>query len=502
VHYPLRNLKGTILNTTPDKLTSLALYKQPDALLLIGHGSREAEAIAEYNQFAELLSARLKMPVRSCFLEFADPPIADGIRASIEAGAKDIVALPLFLGPAGHQKNDVPTILNWAKQEWPEVRLTYGTPLGAQPQIIEVLAQRAEEALRASQRDIPASDTALLIVGRGSRDPDSNSDLYKIARMLHEGRDYGWVEVCFYALTEPGIEAIIERCARLGAKRIVSLPYLLFTGLIRQRLDRRVLATGDRWPGIEILAGEHLGCHPGVVEAVLYRYEQVLDGTAAMTCDLCKYRHQFTGFEAEFGLPQTSDHHHGLRGVPHSHGPGHPQPHSHDLEPGLNDLLPPRYQNGGEVSAAPMASAPFKYKPDGSPAWDEMWTDFCDLALAGGAPHRGELLEPVPPEAVLANPEGYQKVLAELERGLNMVTGLPVVASKAPGWIGLACDGEAMALWLLRAIVVENICVRREGTVLYFPAGPEFRLESEIKNVISAVAKTHHYWTEHLTSHP
>jgi sirohydrochlorin cobaltochelatase len=53
---------------------------------------------------------------------------------------------------------------------------------------------------------------------------------------------------------------------------------------------------------------------------------------------------------------------------------------------------------------------------------------------------------------------------------------------------------------MLRAIVVENVCVRREGSVLFLPAGPAFRMEKEIKNVITVVAKTHHYWTEHLYS--
>ena len=64
----------------------------------------------------------------------------------------------------------------------------------------------------------------------------------------------------------------------------------------------------------------------------------------------------------------------------------------------------------------------------------------------------------------------------------------------------LQCADEEMALWLLRAIVVENVCVRREQSVLFLPAGPDFRLEQEIKNVITVVAKTHHYWTEHVSS--
>lgn len=72
-----------------------------------------------------------------------------------------------------------------------------------------------------------------------------------------------------------------------------------------------------------------------------------------------------------------------------------------------------------------------------------------------------------------------------------------MVTDATPGWVGLVCPQEEMAIWLLRAIVVENVSVRREGSTLFLPAGPAYRIEKEIKNVITAVAKTHHYWTEH-----
>jgi hypothetical protein len=166
---------------------------------------------------------------------------------------------------------------------------------------------------------------------------------------------------------------------------------------------------------------------------------------------------------------------------------------------GAVHILPPQYQNS-VPSAAPMGAAGLIFGDDGNVAWDEIWTDFCDLALAGGPPHRGKLLEPVSVASVEANPEGYEKILKELERGLRVVTGLNVVRSESPGWIGLQCESEEMALWLLRAIVVENITVRREDTVLYFPAGPDFQLEKEIKNVITVVAKTTHYWQDHIRS--
>lgn len=161
------------------------------------------------------------------------------------------------------------------------------------------------------------------------------------------------------------------------------------------------------------------------------------------------------------------------------------------------DLLPPRYRDR-TPNAAPMGAVRLTYADDGQVAWDEVWTDFCDLALAGGPPHRGSLLEPVDPAVVADDPAGYERTIAELERGLTMVTGLPVVRSESSGWLGLACESEAMALWLLRAIIVENISIRREGTVLYFPAGPEFRLDKEIKNVVTVFAKTIHYWREHV----
>lgn len=147
-----------------------------------------------------------------------------------------------------------------------------------------------------------------------------------------------------------------------------------------------------------------------------------------------------------------------------------------------------------------MGAAALQYDADGQVAWDQVWTGFCELALAGGAPHRGLLLEPVDPQTIAGREDDQRRVLGELERGLQLVTGREVVQSHAHGWIGLVCDSETMALWLLRAIVVENVSARREGSTLFLPAGPDFRLEREIKSVITVVAKTTHYWTEHAQS--
>jgi sirohydrochlorin cobaltochelatase len=169
------------------------------------------------------------------------------------------------------------------------------------------------------------------------------------------------------------------------------------------------------------------------------------------------------------------------------------------LDAKIKALLPSQYQHCyGDVKPVSMGSVGLKYGPDGTVAWDEIWTTFCDLALAGGPPHRGTLLEPVAPEDALGEPEKYQQVVEEIGRGLWLVTSLPVQPRIMPGWVGLRCDDETMAAWLVRAVVVENVIARQEQTVLLLPAGPHFRLEKEIKNIVTVVAKTCHYWTGHM----
>lgn len=177
-----------------------------------------------------------------------------------------------------------------------------------------------------------------------------------------------------------------------------------------------------------------------------------------------------------------------------------PGEHAHGFSERLEALLPPRYGNGAAVSPEPMRSAALKYSADGRVAWDEIWGSFCELALAGGPTHRGTLLEPPTADEVRAHPEKYAETVAEIRRGIGLVTGLETLESSSPGWVGVQCRDEAMAVWLLRAIIVENVLVRRQGAVLYLPAGPSYHLGREIKNVITVLAKTHHYYTEHLNA--
>ena len=169
------------------------------------------------------------------------------------------------------------------------------------------------------------------------------------------------------------------------------------------------------------------------------------------------------------------------------------------LDQRIDSHLPSEYQGRTDtVRSQSMGSRALEFNADGLVPWDEIWTSFCDLAMAGGPPHRGKLLEAISREQVLQDRDAYHGVANEIRRGIELVTQLKTMESESLGWVGILCDDEAMAVWLMRAIIVENVMVRREKEILFVPAGPEFTIKREIKNVITSVAKTVHYWRAHL----
>jgi sirohydrochlorin cobaltochelatase len=170
-----------------------------------------------------------------------------------------------------------------------------------------------------------------------------------------------------------------------------------------------------------------------------------------------------------------------------------------ELESRIRAILPEEYQDSyQDVKPVSMGSAGLKYRADGRVAWDEIWGSFCDLAMAGGPPHKGTLLEPGRRAEIEAEPDRYEEVAEEICRGVRMAADLDAEPSPIPGWVRVICSNAGMAGWLLRAIVMENVAARSAGARLDVPAAPNFRLGKEIKNVVTVVAKTSHYWLGHM----
>lgn len=171
-----------------------------------------------------------------------------------------------------------------------------------------------------------------------------------------------------------------------------------------------------------------------------------------------------------------------------------------DLNTRVRGLLPLAYHSCLEaISPTSMGSAGMKYDEEGRVAWDEIWTTFCDLAMAGGPPHRGKFLGQPNPADVSKDPEKSKAIASEIMRGIQLTTGMKASIDEHFNWVLLECESETMAAWMHRAIVAENVFADHLGNVVRLPSGPAFRIEKEIKNVIVCVAKTWHYWDGHMS---
>lgn len=312
-------------------------------IMLCGHGSRDQQAVDQFAQLAIRLRDKLPhWPVDYGYLEFATPIIRTGLDNLKAQGVAKVLAIPGMLFAAGHAKNDIPSVLNTYAAQNEDITIDYGRELGIDTRMVRAAATRIEhtiaEADARAGTQMPRHQTMLMVVGRGASDPDANSNVAKIMRLLWEGMGFGWGETCYSGVTFPLVEPGLEHAAQLGYKRVVVFPYFLFTGILVKRIYNDTDRVAARYPGIEFIKASYLNDHPLVIDTMVARIDEILEGTGNMNCQMCKYREHVLGFEADIGAPQESHHHHveGIgagTGHSHEHSPPHHAPYPHADHP-------------------------------------------------------------------------------------------------------------------------------------------------------------------------
>ena len=282
-------------------------------VMICGHGSRSKSAVTEFAVLAEKLAPMFpEWPVEYGYLEFATPVIKTGLDNLRAQGVTHVLAVPGMLFAAGHAKNDIPSVLNTYAAEH-GITIQYGRELAVDLQMLQAAGDRISQAIAdadAANGEVARSDTCLVVIGRGASDPDANSNISKISRMLWEGMGFGWAEVGYSGVTFPLVQPCLEHVMRLGFKRIVVFPYFLFSGILIDRIYGFTDEVAAAHPDIEIVKAGYLNDHPKVIETFADRVREILEGSNNMNCAMCKYRAQVLGFEEEVGLPQESHHHH------------------------------------------------------------------------------------------------------------------------------------------------------------------------------------------------
>ena len=270
------------------------------ALLVVGHGTRSAEGVSQFLAHVDRIRTITKVDVAGGFIELSSPPLTDAVAELVAAGHRKLVAVPLVLVAAGHSKGDVPSALKRETLRHPGLSFDYGRPLSGHPTVLNLLTERLDAIVPQSER----SDTAVLLVGRGTTDPDANADVARVARLFWEGRGLQMVEPAFVSLAEPSVLQGLERCRALGAHRIAVLPYFLFSGVLPDRVIEQALSWGQENQETELRFAKLIGdCLP-LAELILERYDEALAGQVRVNCDACIYRIALPGFEASVGAEQ------------------------------------------------------------------------------------------------------------------------------------------------------------------------------------------------------
>jgi sirohydrochlorin cobaltochelatase len=248
----------------------------PPALLLIGPGTRDdEEAAAALRSLVRTLGERDPgLPVCGGSVE----SLADAVDELKRHGERHFAAVPLALAAS-----DVRDALRRAVLRHPGTSYRY-LPLDSRPQLLEALERRLDAALgdgRRSPSDRAA--TTVLLVGRGSTDPDANAEVHRAARLLWEGRGYAGVETAFGSVAGPDVPSGLDRCVRLGARRLVVLPYFLGGGPLVGRVRQQAEGWAEAHPGVDVRYAEAVGGTAELADLVLARYREAL----REDCEVC-----------------------------------------------------------------------------------------------------------------------------------------------------------------------------------------------------------------------
>ena len=290
------------------------------AVLFVGHGSRLEAGNEEVRIFVKKMLPQLdaRLIVETCFLEFGTPSIPVGIDNCVAKGASEVIVIPIILLHAGHSKLHIPAEMIAAREKYPDVKFIYGETIGVHEKALEIVVDRLAE----TGFDVNAehSDTAILLIGRGGSDSQANSDFYKITRLLWEKLNVRLVESAFMGVTGPLVDEGIERCIKLGAKKVILLPYFLFTGILIERMEKMLDRYQVQYPEHQFVLAHYFGYHPKLQLILKERVLEAIEGRSSGEIDLEKYRMnaEAHGHHHHHGHEHHHDHHHG-----HAHGVKH-----------------------------------------------------------------------------------------------------------------------------------------------------------------------------------
>ncbi|MFD1067762.1 sirohydrochlorin chelatase [Oceanobacillus locisalsi] len=236
-----------------------------DAVVYIGHGSRREEGNTQFKRFIASVMEEVDVPNQEiAFLELTNPTIAETLEKLITQGAKRFLIVPVLLFSALHHKLDIPEEIAAVQKEYPFISFKMTAPFGTYPYMVDLAVKRI-------QAENHEPDTAILLVGRGSSHIEPIQGLQQIGRKIEQRLDIP-VYTAFLKLGKPSME---EALAFLPYryKKVYVMPYLLFTGLLLEKIEQMVFSSKDTFA-----ICQNLEFDPLMKKTLIKRMEEARDG--------------------------------------------------------------------------------------------------------------------------------------------------------------------------------------------------------------------------------
>jgi precorrin-8X/cobalt-precorrin-8 methylmutase len=245
------------------------------AICLIGHGSRDPKGVEEFLTLAHKLHKRkFCQIVESGFLEFAKPNIIEALSACRRNGVKNIIILPGILFSGEHTLRDVPRTVDEVFRNHPEINLIFAEPLATQPKVIEACQKRIEKEEKNSPKPFSRSEALLMTIGHGSRDTSFNSEVETILSQLGEKMGFSKTLACFAGTSQHYLEDMQEKFTPQGFRRVILLPFFLFTGIWVKRVNALADTFQSKYPDTEFLKASCLSHHDLIIDALIQRVRE------------------------------------------------------------------------------------------------------------------------------------------------------------------------------------------------------------------------------------
>ena len=109
-----------------------------ESIVLFAHGSREPEWAQPFERIASKL--RNEFRVELAYLEQMRPTLEEAIASLASKGAQRVRIVPLFLGAGGHVREDLPKLVQAARERHAGIEIVLEPAIGERADVTDAIA--------------------------------------------------------------------------------------------------------------------------------------------------------------------------------------------------------------------------------------------------------------------------------------------------------------------------------------------------------------------------